>query len=472
MKETRRRNHIQNLYDKKTKKRMRKKINLIYSVFLSSIFALIVYSCAREEGIPVTADFSIKIVNEDYSVPVKIEITNKSTGAETYEWSFEGANVTSSTEKTPKNIVYTEAGTYTIKLKASNKDGNEDEKTIEIKVDAAMKVDFEWQMQGTDISPVTLQMVDKSLGATQYLWEFDGGNPTTSNAQNPSVVFTSAGDHTIKLTISNGKETYSTQKTVNVKPAMTIDFNWSVDPIDNDYEAPVLLHLNNLSTNAVSYEWNIVGANPSLTAATSPDINFSSAGTYTIVLKATNDKETKILQKQVTIQPNTNLLSFSDVKLGISSAHSTIGCFFSSYLGKVIKQGEVNSTNGSKIDFGFFGLNSSFSYNQFVSPDEVQNTAFSAIPNATHTKVINSQELVGTQLSSSGFNAINSGSDFNSISINETNAGKTPFNSSVVPRVILFKTEDGRKGAIKIKDFVANGTSSYILVDIKVQKLP
>jgi PKD repeat protein len=80
---------------------MRKKINLIYSVFLSSIFALIVYSCAREEGIPVTADFSIKIVNEDYSVPVKIEITNKSTGAETYEWSFEGASVTSSTEKTP-----------------------------------------------------------------------------------------------------------------------------------------------------------------------------------------------------------------------------------------------------------------------------------------------------------------------------------------------------------------------------------
>ena len=259
---------------------------------------------------------------------------------------------------------------------------------------------------------------------------------------------------------------------MNVKPAMTIDFNWSVDPIDNDYEAPVLLHLNNLSTNAVSYEWNIVGANPSLTAVTSPDINFSSAGTYTIVLKATNDKETKILQKQVTIQPNTNLLSFSDVKLGISSAHSTIGCFFSSYLGKVIKQGEVNSTNGSKIDFGFFGLNSSFSYNQFVSPDEVQSTAFSSIPNATHTKVVNSQELVGTQLSSSGFNAINSGSDFNSINVNETNAGKTPFNSSIVPRVILFKTEDGRKGAVKIKDFVANGTSSYILVDIKVQKLP
>lgn len=441
-------------------------------LFLFGILALISNGCAREEGIPVTADFTIKVVNNDYSVPVKVEITNKSTGAETYEWSFEGATVTSSTQKTPDPIIYTTAGVYKIKLKASNKDGNEDEKIIEVKADAAMKVDFEWQMQGSDISPVTLQMVDKSLGATQYLWEFDGGNPASSNAQNPSVVFTTPGDHTIKLTISNGLETYSTQKTVNVKPAMTVDFNWSVDFIDNDYQAPVLLHLNNLSTNAFTYEWTIAGASPSTTTATSPDITFSNAGTYTITLNATNDKETKTLQKQITIHPDTNLLSFTDVKLGINTAHSTIGCFFSSYLGTVIKQGEVTAANGSKIDFGFFGLNSSFSYNQFVSPDEVQNTAFTTIPNAIHTKVINSQELVGAQLSSSGFTSINQGSDFNSISVNETNAGKTPFNSSVIPRVVLFKTEDGRKGAVKIKDFVANGTSSYILVDIKVQKQP
>lgn len=434
--------------------------------------AFLFNACATEEGIPVTADFTINVVNNDYSVPVKVEITNKSTGAETYEWSFEGATVESSTEKNPQPITYATAGVYKIKLKASNKDGNDDEKVIEIKADAAMNVDFEWQMQGSDISPVTLQMVDKSLGATQYLWEFEGGNPATSNIQNPNVVFTSAGDHTIKLTISNGLETYSTQKTVTVQPAMTVDFNWSVDFIDDDYQAPVLLHLNNMSTNAVSYEWIITGANPSTTTATSPDITFPSAGTYNIILNATNDKETKTLQKQITIHPDTNLLSFSDVKLGINTAHSTIGCFFSSYLGTVIKQGEVTATNGPKIDFGFFGLNSSFSYNQFVSPDEVQNTAFSAIPNAIHTKIINSQELVGTQLTNSGFSAINLGSDFNSVNINETNAGKTPFNNSVVPRIILFKTEDGRKGAVKIKNFVSAGAGSYILVDIKVQKQP
>ncbi|BFO65400.1 PKD domain-containing protein [Chryseobacterium sp. KCF3-3] len=440
--------------------------------FLIGVLAFTFNACAVEESIPVKADFSIKVINDDYSVPVKVEITNKSTGAETYQWSFEGASVTSSTEKSPLPITYASPGVYKIKLKASNKDGNVDEKEIEVKADAAMNVDFEWQMQGSDISPVTLHMIDKSLGATQYLWEFEGGSPATSNAQNPDVVFTTPGDHIIKLTISNGLETYSTQKTVTIKPAMTIDFNWTVDPIDNDYQAPVLLHLNNISTNAFTYEWTIVGANPATSTAVSPDINLPAAGTYTIILKAINDKETKILQKQVTVLPDANLLSFSNIQLGISSASSTVGSFFSSELGTVLKQNEVNAANGSKIDFAFFGLNSSFIYNQFVSPDEVQNNGFLAIPNATHTKVINSQELVGTQLSSSGFDTLDAGNDFNTITVTETNAGKSPFSNSVVPRVILFQTADGRKGAVKIKSFVANGLSSYILVDIKVQKQP
>ncbi|NML72091.1 PKD domain-containing protein [Chryseobacterium sp. RP-3-3] len=448
-----------------------KNLKTIYFL-LFAVLAFVLNACAVEESIPVEADFSIKVVNNDYSVPVKVEITNKSTGAETYQWSFEGATVTSSTEKSPQPITYASPGAYKIKLKASNKDGNVDEKEIEVKADASMNVDFEWQMQGSDISPVTLQMIDKSLGATQYLWEFEGGNPATSNAQNPNVVFTTPGDHVIKLTISNGLETYSTQKTVTVKPAMTVDFNWTVDPIDNDYQAPVLLHLNNMSTNAFTYEWIIAGANPSASTSASPDINLPSAGTYTIILKATNDKETKILQKQVTVLPDSNLLSFSDIRLGINTAHSTVGCFFSSNLGTVLKQSDVNAGNGSKIDFAFFGLNSSFMYNQFVSPDEVQNTGFMAIPNATHSKIINSQELVGTQLSPTGFDTLDSGNDFNTITVTETNAGKSPFNNSVVPRIILFQTADGRKGAVKVKSFVENGLSSYILVDIKVQKQP
>lgn len=37
-------------------------------------------------------------------------------------------------------------------------------------------------------------------------------------------------------------------------------------------------------------------------------------------------------------------------------------------------------------------------------------------------------------------------------------------------RIVLFETANGRKGAIKIKEYVSNGAESYIVVDIKMQK--
>lgn len=444
---------------------------LSISIFIIAFFS----SCAREESIPVKADFSIKVTNEDYSVPVKVEISNTSSGADTFHWSFEGASVSSSTERNPKPIVYPTAGTYKIVLTASNKDGNTDIKTIEIKVDEAMKVDFSWEMIGSDIAPVTLQMKDLSLGATSYSWTFDGGMPAHSTEKNPKVVFHSQGEHTIKLTIHNGRETYSVEKKIMVKPAMAVDFDWSVDFIDEDYQAPVLLHLNNHSTNATSYSWAISpSANASFSSTTdmNPTLNIHNPGTYTISLTATNDKESKTIEKQIIIKPDTNLLSFSNIKLGINTAHSSIGSFFSSSLGKVITKNEVNNSNGHLIDFVFFGLNDSFNYNQFSSPTNLQNTTFREIPNAKHTKIISTQELVEIQLNESQFNNINHGNDFRNITINESSKGNSVFNKNTTPRIILFQTQDGRKGAIKIKTFVSEGTQSYILTDIKVQKLP
>jgi hypothetical protein len=38
------------------------------------------------------------------------------------------------------------------------------------------------------------------------------------------------------------------------------------------------------------------------------------------------------------------------------------------------------------------------------------------------------------------------------------------------PRLILFETGDGRKGALKINRKVEEGTDSYIEADLKMQK--
>lgn len=435
-------------------------------------FILNILSCAKETMVKVTADFKITVVNNDYTVPVRVEIENLSTGADTYNWTFEGASMTSSTDKTPAIIFYNTPGKYVIVLKASNKDGSSDEKRIQIDIDAAMKADFDWEMQGSEISPVTLQMVNKSLGSNSYQWTFENGTPASSNEANPKVVFASQGDHLIKLVINNGKETYSVEKSINVKPAMVPDFDWTVEFIDMDYEAPIKLFVNNKSTNATSYEWTLSNVSGIISRDQNPIINIATAGTYSLQMKATNDKESRSIQKQIIVYPNKNLLSFSNIKLGINTAHGSIGCFFSSTLGKVLTNNDVNEENGSKIDFAFFGLNANFVHNQFVSPDQVQNTTFRAIPNAIHTKIINSQELSGVQLTAAQFDGLVNGNGLASLTVSETTKGLSPFDQSKPDRIIVFQTADGRKGAIKVLSYISNDKNSYILTDIKVQKTP
>lgn len=441
-----------------------------YILVFVTIFS--VFSCAKEENIPVVADFEIIVVNNDYSIPVTVEIKNKTVGADTYLWSFNGSTILSSSDRNPAPITYLTKGTYKIILKATNKDGSEDTKSIDIQIDNAIKTDFEWTMLGSDISPVTLQMVNKTQGAMSYRWSFQDGEPATSTDATPSVKFTSAGEHLITLTATNGRETYLIEKRIIVKPAMVVDFAWSVDFIDSDYEAPVLLHLDNKSINATAYEWTVQGATLTESSAVSPNLFFPNSGVYTILLKASNDKETKTVEKQLAIRPDKNLLSFTNIKLGISIAHSTIGSFFSSYLGKVITRNEVTAETGAKIDFGYFGLNNNFSFNQFLSPDEVETTSFLPIPAATHTRIVNSQELANTQLAPSQFDNIDNGAAFSNITISENLKGKSPFTNEIIPRVVLFQKADGTKGAIKIKEFVSDEKNSYILTDIKVQKRP
>jgi hypothetical protein len=120
----------------------------------------------------------------------------------------------------------------------------------------------------------------------------------------------------------------------------------------------------------------------------------------------------------------------------------------------------------------FFGLNASFTYNKFVSPDSAQYYTFAAIPQAGPTIFINSQESCGctASLSVADFDNMVNDQPLQGMSITSTAGGWGEFDNTVVPRIVLFQTADGRKGAIRIKQFVASGSASYIVADIKVQK--
>ena len=389
------------------------------------VLFLLGLACTKEEALPVVVDFDIDVFNDDFSIPVQVVIINKTRGAETYQWVFEGAIPATSNDRNPGVIRYEEKGEYTITLYATNEDGSEGEKEIVINIDDPVIIDFSATPQGDNFSPVSIVIENSTTGASEFLWAFEGGNPSSSTLQNPgTIVFGTPGEHTISLQASNGLETEVLEKTITVAPYLEADFEIDVAFEDDDYQAPVSVKLVNNSVSATSYNWSFTGANIASSTAEEPEIVFNSIGTQTITLTATNGKETKTISKNINILENTNLRIYEDIQLGINSAHTSnsIGAFFSTLTREVYSAAEVNEQVSSSIDIVFFGLNENFSRNRFVSPDGLSDTTFPEIEGAQHTKFINSQELCNcsASLSVADFDVMNDDTMLQNLTIEET----------------------------------------------------
>lgn len=432
-------------------------------------------SCAKEVALPIQADFAVEVVDNDYSVPVRVRINNQTEGADTYQWTFEGGKPADSFDKNPGPVVFETSGEHRIHLRASNRDGSEESKETVLSLVDPVEVDFTVHFEGNGFSPVVVALENTSTGAINYSWHFEGGIPSYSKAKTPGkVVFSSIGEHRITLEASNERETRQLSKTIVVEQELVPDFVLVPAFQDDDFEAPVILNIVNNSLGATEYVWSCLGAEPAESILENPTFLLPVAGLYTIKLTATNGKTIITTAKTVEVFPNTNLRTIKDVKLGINSAHdaNTLGSFYSTLERKDYVKDSVPLNDGSIIDIAFFGLDPEFNFNKFVSPDKVQDYTFDPLTNATHTKFINLQESCECQASLSvlEFDAMKDDSLLEPMLIEETIGGIQDFDSTVVPRIVLFETSDGRKGAIKVKEFVKDGTNSHIVVDIKVQK--
>ena len=423
------------------------------------------FSCLTEEVLIAKADF---IIEETITNAGKIAtFTNLSTNGETFEWTFENGIPATATGFNPGQVRFTSAGTHTIKLKVANKDGSVSEIEKQITVIAKNVTDFTYQILVNNYAPVEVQVTNLSQGTSSYNWQFSNGTPLSSTAEQPAnVVFNSPGIQTITLN-TDGQ---AGQKTVSfeVLPELKTAFEYTVLPIDDNFNAPVKVFMNNTTVSATSYAWEIVGASPSTSTEVDPIFIFSSAGNYQIKLTATNGKQTQTIIKNVVIQSYSNLSIQNNVKLGINSAQNTLGNYYSTVQKRVYKSSEITSQNGGAIDVVYFGLGNTFTSNLFVSPTNTAAFGLANIPNATATQYTNKQENCScTLVTENTFDSLTTDAFLKSLNISNEN---TSFNSAVLPRIIPFETANGRKGLIKIKAVVADGSDSYVLIDIKVQK--
>ncbi len=233
-----------------------------------------------------------------------VTFTNSSSGAVSYAWNFGDGD--SSSLADPVHTYATD-GTYTVTLSATNACGTTT-KTQTVTVTTLPVAGFTVS-PNVGCAPLTVQFTNtSSANATSFDWQFPGGNPSSSTAQNPpSVLYELSGTYTVTLTVTNaaGSSTFSQIIVVDAGP--TANFSSTVNVLTANFT--------NSSSNSISYSWDFGDGGSS--NAQNPSHDYAADGTYTVVLTASNNCGTSTFTQVVVIT--------TEPSAGFS-ASTTVGC--------------------------------------------------------------------------------------------------------------------------------------------------
>ena len=141
------------------------------------------------EFVPYIAEFSADVT--DICQWNSVTFTDESVNASTWEWDFgAGADPPTASTQGPHTVVYSEPGPVSVSL---NINGSVTEtKSGYIIVNATPTADFSFSLFG-----LTVEFTNLSGNATSYAWDFGDGN--TSNENNPTHTYATAGTYDVTL---------------------------------------------------------------------------------------------------------------------------------------------------------------------------------------------------------------------------------------------------------------------------------
>jgi gliding motility-associated-like protein len=228
-------------------------------------------------------------------------------GGMNYTWNFgdpaSGAS-DSSILANPAHL-YTATGPYAIKLKATSLAGCVHDTTKDLSaIYAQAHANFTVAPENclNDVTTFTSNATGSGNAIATYHWDF--GDATTSNVQNPTHTYLTAGTKTIRhwVVTNQGCHSDTTTHTVIVNPLPTAAFSFNRPAC----ETKTITFTDASAANAgtlTSWTWNFGDGNTS--NLQSPTHTYANAGSYTVTLTATSSKGcvSTLLSRTVVINP-------------------------------------------------------------------------------------------------------------------------------------------------------------------------
>ena len=187
-------------------------------------------------------------------------------------WDFGDGN--SSTLASPTHT-YEANGTYTVTLSVDNECGS-DAYQQEITISGYPDAGFSIQTFHA-CAPFNANFINTSTNSTSVSWQFPGGNPSASFANNPAVSYTQPGVYDVTMTVSNsfGSVTEVFEDIITIDDVPEADFDYSNIGLTYSFE--------NQSLYADQYLWNFGDGTTSTDE--NPEHTFQIEGTYQVSLE-------------------------------------------------------------------------------------------------------------------------------------------------------------------------------------------
>ena len=237
-------------------------------------------------------------------LPFTVQFNDQSSSNTTsWNWTFPGGTPSSSTEQNPI-VVYNTVGAYGVTLEVSNTSGNNiNTQTNFIIVDDVASASFSQNTNGA-----TVDFTNSSTNATTYSWDFGDGN--SSAQSDPSHTYNADGTYTVVLSATNNCGTVTSTQTVTIATPPTAGFIVT----ETNGCAPLTVQFTDQSSaNTTNWNWTFTDGNPSSSTDQNPSVTYTSAGTYSVTLEASNTAgESTVTQTDFIIVDDVPVASFSE----------------------------------------------------------------------------------------------------------------------------------------------------------------